>query len=152
MTRVYRNSTPVFESLLEELNVLTSSEGSCQMSASLSLAAILTAIPDSPASAYKSLKLADYAASEAAGSAEVETFSTDPDVIREELGLSPGLTRGELASLRRKFAVRNHPDRLPAKFLVVATQRMMIANTLCDCFSPIGTRDWTRRPDNSSIP
>ena len=152
MTRVHRNSTPVFESLFEELNVVTSVEGVRQTSASLGLAAILTANPESPESAYKALKLADYAAGEAAGPAQEELFSTDPDDIREELGLSPGLTRGELASLRRKFAVRNHPDRLPAEFLEVATQRMMIANTLCDLFSPIDNRDWAGQPDKSSVP
>ena len=66
-----------------------------------------------------------------------ESFSTDPDAIRYELGLAPGLTRDQVSSLRRRFAVCNHPDRLAAEFRGAATQRMMIANALCDCYCPV---------------
>jgi hypothetical protein len=58
--------------------------------------------------------------------------SLDPNVIINELGLFPGASESDVAMLRRQFALRNHPDRVPAELRSLATQRMMIANDLID--------------------
>lgn len=56
----------------------------------------------------------------------------DPHKILSELGLHSGASEAEIVILRREFALRNHPDRVPAELRDVATQRMMIANDLMD--------------------
>ncbi|MFA7306092.1 MAG: molecular chaperone DnaJ [Hyphomicrobium sp.] len=56
----------------------------------------------------------------------------DPHRILSELGLHSDATEGEISMLRREFALRNHPDRVPADLRDIATQRMMIANDLMD--------------------
>jgi hypothetical protein len=56
----------------------------------------------------------------------------DPYRIMSELGLHSSATEAEVVVLRREFALRNHPDRVPAELRDVATQRMMIANDLID--------------------
>lgn len=58
--------------------------------------------------------------------------SLDPHRILSELGLHSKATEAEIAVLRREFALRNHPDRVPADLREIATQRMMIANDLMD--------------------
>lgn len=58
--------------------------------------------------------------------------SLDPHRILSELGLHSQATEAEIAVLRREFALRNHPDRVPADLREIATQRMMIANDLMD--------------------
>ncbi len=42
------------------------------------------------------------------------------------------LKQSEIRSIRRAFAMRNHPDRVPAELRGRATQRMTIANALID--------------------
>lgn len=66
---------------------------------------------------------------ESAGTADL---SLDPHKILSELGLHSEATEAEIAVLRREFALRNHPDRVPADLREIATQRMMIANDLMD--------------------
>lgn len=66
------------------------------------------------------------------GSSEASDILLDPQRILSELGLHSGATEVEIAILRREFALRNHPDRVPAELRDVATQRMMIANDLMD--------------------
>lgn len=56
----------------------------------------------------------------------------DPQTIATELGLHSGLDREELGRIRRRFASRNHPDRLPDHLREKANARMMIANMLID--------------------
>lgn len=56
----------------------------------------------------------------------------DPQKILSELGLHSAATEQEIAILRREFALRNHPDRVPSDLREIATQRMMIANDLMD--------------------
>jgi hypothetical protein len=56
----------------------------------------------------------------------------DPHKIISELGLHSGASEAEIVILRREFALRNHPDRVPAELRDVATRRMMIANDLMD--------------------
>lgn len=67
------------------------------------------------------------------GSTDIEPeTSLDPNKILLELGLGSGVPEADVASLRREFALRNHPDRVPAELRALATQRMMIANDLID--------------------
>lgn len=56
----------------------------------------------------------------------------DPNKILLELGLSSNVTEADIVTFRREFALRNHPDRVPAELRPLATQRMMIANDLMD--------------------
>jgi len=56
----------------------------------------------------------------------------DPNRIILELGLDSELSENDIASLRREFALRNHPDRVQQDLRELATQRMMIANDLMD--------------------
>jgi hypothetical protein len=56
----------------------------------------------------------------------------DPNKILLELGLHSNLSEADVATLRREFALRNHPDRVPVELRDLATQRMMIANDLMD--------------------
>jgi hypothetical protein len=66
------------------------------------------------------------------GNDEAPGVLLDPQRILSELGLHSGATEAEIAILRREFALRNHPDRVPTELREVATQRMMIANVLMD--------------------
>lgn len=56
----------------------------------------------------------------------------DPNKILIELGLDANFSETDIASLRREFALRNHPDRVHSDLRELATQRMMIANDLMD--------------------
>jgi hypothetical protein len=56
----------------------------------------------------------------------------DPNKILLELGLNSDFLEADVAVLRREFALRNHPDRVPAELREVANQRMMLANDLMD--------------------
>lgn len=52
--------------------------------------------------------------------------------VLDELGLRDDLTDAELRRIRRDFAVRNHPDRVPLWQRDEATKRMTLANVLID--------------------
>ncbi len=56
----------------------------------------------------------------------------DPNKILLELGLDTNFSEADIATLRREFALRNHPDRVRSDLKDLATQRMMIANDLMD--------------------
>ena len=74
----------------------------------------------------------DEAASE--GQAEeitAETLPIEPEAIAVELGLE-GADLAALGRLRRVFALRNHPDRVPQHLRQRALQRMQVANRLID--------------------
>ena len=58
--------------------------------------------------------------------------SLDANRIISELGLRPEALETDIVALRREFALRNHPDRVPVELRDMATQRMMIANDLID--------------------
>lgn len=58
----------------------------------------------------------------------------DAESIFSELGLRPGLTAYQIRAIRRNFARSNHPDRFPMELQANATERMMIANALCDAY------------------
>jgi hypothetical protein len=55
----------------------------------------------------------------------------EPETIAVELGLN-GAEPAELGRLRRVFALKNHPDRVPAHLRQNALKRMQIANGLID--------------------
>lgn len=69
---------------------------------------------------------------DAAGAATEATLSTDPADITRELGLGVRRQAVELARIRRAFAFKNHPDRVPAHLRERALQRMKLANMLID--------------------
>lgn len=58
--------------------------------------------------------------------------SVEPAEIERELGLSRFASLRALQRLRRDFALKNHPDRVPSVLRLAATKRMMIANALID--------------------
>ncbi|WP_265519572.1 hypothetical protein [Nitratireductor luteus] len=58
--------------------------------------------------------------------------SVDPDEIARELGLARQAAVTDLDRLRREFAFRNHPDRVPEHLRARAMIRMQVANTLID--------------------
>lgn len=64
--------------------------------------------------------------------AEEKLPSTDPDEIARELGLAGSDRPENLDRLRRDFAFRNHPDRVPSHLRSVAMIRMQVANMLID--------------------
>jgi hypothetical protein len=64
-------------------------------------------------------------------------LTLDEDAIHFDLGLTPHMTAPEIAAIRRRFALCNHPDRLPLEHSDIATQRMMIANAICDRYLQI---------------
>jgi len=66
------------------------------------------------------------------GAEAAREVSLDPSKIFGELGLHLQASEADVTALRRQFALRNHPDRVPAELRDVATQRMMIANDLMD--------------------
>ncbi|SEB34980.1 hypothetical protein SAMN05216452_0171 [Nitratireductor aquibiodomus] len=59
-------------------------------------------------------------------------LTTDPDEIARELGLGGTIEPRLLDRLRRDFAFRNHPDRVPAHLRANAMMRMQVANMLID--------------------
>jgi len=56
----------------------------------------------------------------------------DDATVASELHLDSARTSEELQRLRRSFAMRNHPDRVPSWLRAEATRRMTIANALID--------------------
>lgn len=70
-------------------------------------------------------------ASDGASEADPQSL-LDPTRIILELGLDSELSESDIASLRREFALRNHPDRVREDLRELATRRMMIANDLMD--------------------
>ncbi len=61
-------------------------------------------------------------------------LSIEPAAILTDLRLHSAMTDEEVTALRRDYALRNHPDRVPAELKDLANQRMMIANDLLDRF------------------
>jgi hypothetical protein len=61
-----------------------------------------------------------------------ELPSVDPEAISRELGLKGNIPVARLASIRRAFAFRNHPDRVAPHLRQRALQRMQVANMLID--------------------
>jgi hypothetical protein len=59
-------------------------------------------------------------------------FKANGKSVFDELGLRDDLSDAELRRIRRDFAVRNHPDRVPLAQRDEATKRMTLANVLID--------------------
>jgi hypothetical protein len=59
-------------------------------------------------------------------------IKTSGKSVLDELDLRDDLSDAELRRIRRDFAVRNHPDRVPLWQRDEATQRMTLANVLID--------------------
>ena len=59
-------------------------------------------------------------------------LSLEPNDIASELGLADLSSPEALSSIRRKFALQNHPDRVRPAYRDRANQRMTIANMLID--------------------
>ncbi len=62
---------------------------------------------------------------------EPEPPSIDPEAIAAELGLAKARP-GDLARMRRSFALANHPDRVAPHLRQRAMVRMQLANMLID--------------------
>lgn len=73
-----------------------------------------------------------YAEARAGAVSEKQRSMSGAESVAEELRLRPRLTAKELHRIRREFALGNHPDRVPAPLRELATQRMVVANTLID--------------------
>jgi hypothetical protein len=61
----------------------------------------------------------------------VEFPSIEPDAIAAELGLDDAAP-ADFGKLRRTFALKNHPDRVPPHLRQLALKRMQVANGLID--------------------
>ena len=61
----------------------------------------------------------------------VELLPVDPETIANELGLA-NRSHGDLGRLRRRFALKNHPDRVAPHLRERAVLRMQVANQLID--------------------
>ncbi|GGD02107.1 hypothetical protein [Aureimonas glaciei] len=59
-------------------------------------------------------------------------LSLEPQDIAQELGLATVGSVEALSSVRRRFALANHPDRVRPAYRDRANQRMTIANMLID--------------------
>lgn len=60
-----------------------------------------------------------------------DTLSIEPEAIASELGLHAAEPL-DFGRLRRAFALKNHPDRVPSQFRERALLRMQVANGLID--------------------
>ncbi|HTV70985.1 MAG TPA: hypothetical protein VMF90_20850 [Rhizobiaceae bacterium] len=61
-----------------------------------------------------------------------EDLPVEPEAISRELKLDAAKAAAEFARIRRAFAFKNHPDRLPPHMRERAIRRMQIANMLID--------------------
>lgn len=52
--------------------------------------------------------------------------------IEEELALHPAMSPDDLRAVRRDYALRNHPDRVPERLRTLSTLKMTLANTIID--------------------
>jgi hypothetical protein len=59
---------------------------------------------------------------------------TDRAEIARELGVDAGSSRAAIGEARRRFALRNHPDRAPHALREIATARMAFANEMLDAW------------------
>jgi len=88
----------------------------------------ITFTDDALQAAYRAFAEEDAEQAEAANSEP----SVDPEEIARELGLAERSKPAELDRLRRDFAFRNHPDRVPEHLRARAIIRMQVANMLID--------------------
>ena len=70
--------------------------------------------------------------SDAENELEARFARLTPQEIAEDMDLHSGDDAAKLHTLRREFALKNHPDRVPDAWREAATMRMKIANLLVD--------------------
>ena len=58
--------------------------------------------------------------------------AADAETLLVRMGLQGCTTETELYALRREFALRNHPDRLPPGMRTLANERMTAVNAIID--------------------
>lgn len=73
-----------------------------------------------------------YAASVALDPRDHSEGAGDAGDLTNILHLNPKLTQAELKHIRRAFAMRNHPDRVPADLRERADKNMAMVNALVD--------------------
>ncbi|MBR2535428.1 MAG: hypothetical protein IKE66_05080 [Hyphomicrobium sp.] len=139
MTRYRVHQKPVFERLVEELLQGDGAEESHfprPASTTLHGAALWSIGPENAAPTEATDRVLPYMADAFAPDPEVlpSELPVDAESIFSELGLRPGLTAYQIRAIRRNFARFNHPDRFPMALQANATERMMIANALCDAY------------------
>lgn len=140
MTRHRVLQTPAFEQLVEELTDIAADgvDNIRRRPSEISLGAALWWLDREPTSSSidNSKNSSPYTLNAFAPEPEQLPLElpVDPESIANELGLKPGLTAQQIAALRRTFARRNHPDRFPSQIQNNATERMMVANALCDAY------------------
>jgi hypothetical protein len=61
---------------------------------------------------------------------EIEPALAGAETVAADLALHRALTPEEIHRIRRQFALKNHPDRVPPRLRALATQRMTEANRL----------------------
>lgn len=137
MTRYRVLQTPVFESLVEELmDHAGEGDGNPAMRPSAHAQGAPLWSIDSLATEPVDDTLRSFGYAENAFAPDPAGLPAerpeDAETISKELGLRPGLTADQIAALRRNFAMCNHPDKSPPELRKNATERMMIANALCD--------------------
>jgi hypothetical protein len=66
--------------------------------------------------------------------ATFDQVRADRAEIARELGVDAGSCRVAIGDARRRFALRNHPDRAPHALREIATARMAIANEILDAW------------------
>lgn len=135
--------TPVFESLVDELmDGLDDGNADVLQGATSRLHGTpLWSIDSTVTESLESPRPSRYCAQDYAVDPPTPPSDLPADVesIFVELGLRPGLTADQIAQIRRQFALRYHPDKLPIELRKNATERMMIANALCDAY-PLTSR------------
>ncbi len=130
--RIRRPSQTVFDGMIEALSEAKDAEGAGRDHARPNSRAFILALPESPVGLKRAVgsetgRKGPYGDADAA-----EQPPCDPDSIAAELGLNRKLTVADITALRRAFALRNHPDRVPEAWRALATERMTIANRLLD--------------------
>ena len=93
---------------------------------------VLDKIGEAPPVSEDRLKDAYFPDLPAPSAQPMAELSLDPEEIAWELDLASVVSLEELSSLRRRFAMLNHPDRTDLSQRHRANQRMTIANTLID--------------------
>lgn len=143
MRRHSPRQTPVFESLVDDLMAAIEPDDGTTSSPAIGHAHAasvwsIDALPFESNAAPAGPR--PYAIDEWPDDAEVQADNqpqaivTDAGSVSEELALRPGLSADQVATIRRRFAMRNHPDKFPLEIQETATQRMMVANALCDAY------------------
>ncbi len=130
--RIRRPSVTVFDGMIEELAEANDTDAPARDSTTPNSKAFILALPDSPIGFNRVGESAAERPGPYRDAEAAEQPPCDADSIAAELGLNRNLTAADITVLRRAFALRNHPDRVPEAWRALATERMTIANRLLD--------------------